>query len=75
VACEEKLRLIEEYTNAATHLSDARTKLHLRIASGEAELRYRQAEYERLQGIVQECGLKVEQAREAFEAHTSEHGC
>jgi hypothetical protein len=68
VACEEKRRLIEAYTNAATELSNALTELHLRIVSS-------QAEHGRLQRIVSECELKLEHARIAFEKHTSEHGC
>jgi hypothetical protein len=67
------MRLIEEYTNAATELSDALTKLHLR--SAEAGYRSKQADNERFQGIVRECELKLEQARMAFEKHTAEHGC
>lgn len=68
MTCEEKLRLIQEYTHAATELSDALTKLHMRTLTG-------QAEQVRLQDIVQELGLKLEQARVAFEKHTSAHGC
>jgi len=68
MACEEKIRLIQEYTHAATELSDSLTKLHMRTLTG-------QSEQVRLQDIVQELGLKVEQARAAFEKHTAEHHC
>ena len=68
MACEEKRRLIEEYTDAAAELSKALGELHLRTVSGEAE-------HGRLQRIVAERGVKLEQARIAFEKHTSEHGC
>lgn len=68
VTCEEKMRLIEEYTHAAAELTNALRKLHLRSISGKAEKG-------RLQRIVAERGIELERARRAFEKHTSEHGC
>jgi hypothetical protein len=60
--------LIQEYTNAATELSGTLTELHLRSVAG-------QEEQGRLQNIVSKRGLELEQARTAFEDHTSGHGC
>lgn len=68
MVCEEKLRLIEAYTRAAAELSNALGEFRLRNIPGKAE-------HERLQRIVDERGIKLEQARIAFEQHTSEHGC
>lgn len=68
VACEEKIRLIQEYIQAAAELSQALGELHLRSVSGPEE-------HGRLQSIVDACEIKSAQARMAFEKHTSEHGC
>ena len=68
MVCDDKLRLIEAYTHAAAELSQAIGELHFRSVAGEAE-------HGRLQRIVDERGIKLEQARRAFELHTSEHGC
>ena len=68
MACEEKIRLIQEYMDATAELSKALRELHLRGTSDTAE-------YRRLQRVVNERGIKLEQARMAFEKHTSEHDC
>jgi len=69
VACEEKIRLIEEYINAAAELSNALGELRLKARrSGPAE-------HGRHQRIVDQREIRLEQARVAFEEHTSQHGC
>jgi hypothetical protein len=68
ISCQEKARLIEEYTHAASELSNALSALRSRNVSGNAERG-------RLQRIADEGEIKLEQIGEAFEKHTSEHGC
>jgi hypothetical protein len=68
VTCEEKMRLIEEYTHAPAELTNALKELHLRSVSGKAEKGG-------LQRIVAKREVELEQARRAFEKHTAEHGC
>jgi hypothetical protein len=65
VTCEEKIRLIEEYTHAGADLSNA---LGLLSVSGKVQ----RSQFQR---FVDDCGIKLEQARIAFEKHTAEHEC
>jgi hypothetical protein len=61
---------IREYTRAASELTDALVQLRSKARSlcGPAE-------YQRRENIVSKCQIKLDQARAAFEEHTSEHGC
>ena len=69
MACEEKMRLIEEYMRAASELSDALRELHLKALHAAPE------RHGQLQGIVAECEIKLKEARVAFEEHGSRHCC
>jgi hypothetical protein len=68
VSCEEKIRLIEEFTHAAAELSNALRELGLLSVSGKAE----RSQFQR---VIDGCKIKLEQARISFERHTAEHGC
>src|SRR5262249_29809513 len=68
--CEEKLRLLCEYRNAATSYS-ARVALMAEIAGGSLP----KPEFVRLSKGESQAHQKCMEARERFCKHTKEHGC
>jgi hypothetical protein len=68
-ACEEKTRLLRLCTMAESDYESTIRKLTWRIG----EVKY--PNYEELQNLAGDARNLVENAREALERHTTEHGC
>jgi hypothetical protein len=68
--CEEKLRLLSSYRNAAT-LYSARVALMAEIAGGLLP----KPEFARLSKIVSQAHDMCVKAHDAFYKHMAEHGC
>jgi hypothetical protein len=68
--CEEKLRLLSSYRNAAT-LYSARVALMAEIAGGLLP----KPEFARLSKIASQAHDTCVKARDAFYKHMAEHGC
>ena len=69
MGCEEKARLVEEYSLATLAFSMTVDELHRRTGTSPLE------EYKRLERISSEGRVKSEQARLALEQHIAAHGC
>jgi hypothetical protein len=67
--CEEKARLLREYSLAASDYN--RAVLILNSRSGVMP----KQEYQRLRSFVETTRETAEQARSALDKHTDEHGC
>ena len=67
--CEERVRLVAEYSQAALVYARATSALkHNKASSPELE-------YERLRRAADDARIKCEEARLAFRRHRAEHGC
>jgi hypothetical protein len=69
IVCEEKARLVDEYSTATSAFSKAVQELRRRIGTSPKE------EYKRLEQTSNEAHVKSEQARLALEQHISTHRC
>jgi hypothetical protein len=69
MGCEEKARLVEEYSAATSAFSEAVKELRRKIGTSPRE------EYTRLERISSQARVKAEQARLALEQHISSHRC
>jgi hypothetical protein len=67
--CEEKIRLMAEYEEAASVFSKAVKELRLRMGTSPRE------EYKRLAQNSNEARVTAEQARLSLEQHISAHRC
>ena len=67
--CEEKTRLVDEYSAATLAFSKTVQELRRNIGTSPRE------EYKRLERISSEARVKAEQARLALEQHISAHRC
>jgi hypothetical protein len=67
--CDAKLRLSLEWNKAAQEYSDAVTNLSVKIGISV------QPEYQRLQHLVEEPRIALEQARPELDKHVSDHHC
>jgi hypothetical protein len=69
MSCEEKTRLLLEYSNATDAFSIAVQELRKKIGTSSRE------EHQRLERVTLEARVKSEQARLALEEHVVTHGC
>jgi hypothetical protein len=69
MTCEEKIRLMKEYSSHALAFSHAVTELHRKVDAHAKE------EFTHQQRVADGLRVKCEQARLALEQHTAEHGC
>ena len=69
MACEEKIRLAEEYRRTVLIFGAAVSELQELMATSSKQ------QYERLRIRSEDARLKCERARIALEDHTTLHGC
>jgi hypothetical protein len=69
MVCEEKARLVDEYSAATSAFSKAVQELRRRIGTSPKE------EYKRLEETSNAAHVKSEQARLALEQHIASHRC
>jgi hypothetical protein len=67
--CEEKSRLLNEYTAATQAFSQAVTELNNRAGTSSRE------QYRQLQRVVEDARTKSDFARHALDKHMAEDGC
>ncbi len=67
--CEDKARMLQEYSEAAEAFSNALSTLHHRLAIVPRD------EYERLRTTAEAHRLRAEGLRATMEAHVNQHGC
>jgi hypothetical protein len=69
MGCEEKDRLLAEYSRASLTFSDAVAELQRKTGTST------KPEYETLRRAADDARMKSEQGRLALEEHTARHGC
>ena len=69
IGCEEKDRLLAEYSRASVAFSDAVATLQRKTGTST------RPEYETLRRAADDARMKSEQARLALEGHAAMHGC
>jgi hypothetical protein len=67
--CEEKARLVDEYSATTSAFSNAVQEMHRKIGTSPKE------EYKRLEQDSSEARVKAERARLALEQHIAAHRC
>ena len=67
--CEEKVRLMSEYTTATSEFSRTLNTLYRDMGV------LRKAEYDRIRGFIEKARTRSETARIALERHILQHGC
>jgi hypothetical protein len=67
--CEEKARLVDEYSATTSDFSKAVQEMRRKIGTSSKE------EYKRLEQNSSEARVKAEQARLALEQHIAAHRC